>query len=76
MLERFANAATAPLLSLLSTSAVAAARASVVFSNLLKAFSLTTCGQAAEQANSRPSAAVLLLLPVGRHPCPWPAADT
>ena len=32
----------APLLSLLSTNAAAAARASVVFSNLLKALSLTT----------------------------------
>ena len=31
------------LLSLLSVSAVAAASASVVFSNLLKDFSLTTC---------------------------------
>lgn len=53
-----------PLLSLLSTSAVAAARASVVLSNLLNAFSFTICNKKhdkrKQQCISSPN---LLLLP-------------
>lgn len=41
-----------PLLSLLSTSAVAAARASVVFSNFWKCFNFTTCSSITHQNRS------------------------